>query len=415
MDIKAKRVSLYKRLGGRHHGHGHAMNKNKVCSFWLEGRCSRNPWSFLHLDLQPAPQSHKQYLLAHEDSSVRSKWTWSSPKYNSSKSALNGEAACKDSTQEAQQKVTKIGEVEGVTVVATCIHGLLAVTGIALPSGFDKLFSSSNDKSVRLWDCNTGQCTAVFNLENAIGTLITEGPWVFVGLPNAVKAWNIQADAELTLDGPSGQVYALVVGNDMLFAGTEDGSILAWKSSFETNYPELATLLKGHSRAVISLVVGVNRLYSGSMDKTIRVWDLQTFQCIQTLNGHADAVMSVLCWDSFLLSGSLDSTIKVWAATESGNLEVVYEHNEEHGVLALCGIYDADAKPILLRLCNDNIVRLYDLPTFIERGRIFSKWEVRAIQIGPGGLFFTGDATGQLFVWKLLGETSFRLHENVFV
>ncbi|CAK9155775.1 unnamed protein product, partial [Ilex paraguariensis] len=53
-------------------------------------------------------------------------------------------------------------------------------------------------------------------------------------------------------------------------------------------------------------------------------WDLQTFQCIETLNDHADAVMSVLCWDSFLLSGSLDSTIKVWAATESGNLEVVY-------------------------------------------------------------------------------------------
>ncbi|KAI8025986.1 Zinc finger CCCH domain-containing protein 48 [Camellia lanceoleosa] len=76
------------------------------------------------------------------------------------------------------------------------------------------------------------------------------------------------------------------------------------------------------------------------------------------------------------------------------------------GVLALCGIHDAEAKPILLCSCNDNSVRLYDLPSFTERGRLFAKQEVRAIQIGPGGLFFTGDATGQLAVWKLAGESS---------
>lgn len=43
---------------------------------------------------------------------------------------------------------------------------------------------------------------------------------------------------------------------------------------------------------------------------------------------------------------------------------------------------------------------------FTERGRLFAKREVRAIQIGTGGLFFTGDATGQLTVWKLAGESS---------
>lgn len=31
------------------------------------------------------------------------------------------------------------------------------VTGIALPSGSDKLYSGSKDESVRLWDCQTGQ------------------------------------------------------------------------------------------------------------------------------------------------------------------------------------------------------------------------------------------------------------------
>ncbi|XP_022852470.1 zinc finger CCCH domain-containing protein 63-like isoform X2 [Olea europaea var. sylvestris] len=196
----------------------------------------------------------------------------------------------------------------------------------------------------------------------------------------------------------------MVMDNDMLFAGTEEGTILVWKCDTETNIPELTAQMKGHTGAVCSLVLGANsRLYSGSSDNTIRVWDLQTLQCTQTLNGHARDVTSVICWDSYLLSASLDNTLKVWAATDSGNLEVIYEHKEEHGVVALFGMTDAEAHSILFCSYNDNTVRIYDLPSFNERGRIFSEQQVQVIQIGIGGLFFTGDAAGQLSVWKLLG------------
>jgi hypothetical protein len=37
---------------------------------------------------------------------------------------------------------------------------------------------------------------------------------------------------------------------------------------------------------------------------------------------------------------------------------------------------------------------------FNDRGRLFSKQEIRAIQMGPGGLFFTGDGSGELKVWQ---------------
>ncbi|MFS7914851.1 putative transcription factor WD40-like family [Helianthus anomalus] len=51
---------------------------------------------------------------------------------------------------------------------------------------------------------------------------------------NPVEAWNVQTSAELSLNGPVGQVYSLVVGNDLLFVGTQDGSILAWKYNAAT-------------------------------------------------------------------------------------------------------------------------------------------------------------------------------------
>ena len=98
-----------------------------------------------------------------------------------------------------------------------------------------------------------------------------------------------------------------------------------------------------------------------------------------------------------------------WFATEGGNLDVTYTHNEGHasychsflfiswwilvlcilvcfyepfyqgnvsnngdifcfllqGVLALFGMNVSEGKPILLCSCNDNSVRLYELPSWV--------------------------------------------------
>ncbi|GJV20879.1 zinc finger CCCH domain-containing protein 48-like protein [Tanacetum coccineum] len=136
--------------------------------------------------------------------------------------------------------------------------------------------------------------SGVINLGGEVGCMLNEGPWMFVGLPNLVKAWNVQTSAELSLNGPVGQVYSLAVGNELLFAGVQDSNILAWKYNTVTNCFEPVTALQGHSAAVVTLV-----------------WNLENLQCLQTLTGHTSVVMSVLCWDQFLLSCSLDKTIKV--------------------------------------------------------------------------------------------------------
>ncbi|XVF58489.1 hypothetical protein PTKIN_Ptkin07bG0070100 [Pterospermum kingtungense] len=283
-----------------------------------------------------------------------------------------------------------------------------AIRGIALPSGSDKLYSGSSDGTARIWDCNTGQCAHLANLGSEVGSLITEGHWVFIGMKNVVKALNTQTENEFSLKGPVGQVYAMVVAGDMLYAGAQNGAIFAWRGSVGANTFLEAGLLEGHTGAVLCLTVGDKKLFSGSVDQTIRMWDIDTLHCIQTLNGHADAVMSLVHWNGHLFSCSLDCTIKVWFATEGQNWEVIHTHKEEKGVLTLCGMIDAETKPVLFCSCNDDTVRLYELPLFKERGRLFSEREVRAIERGPNGLFFTGDATGSLTVWTWLQETQGR-------
>lgn len=85
-------------------------------------------------------------------------------------------------------------------------------------------------------------------------------------------------------------------------------------------------------------------------------------------------------------------------------MEVTYTHHEKHVVLALSGMADPQGKPILLCSCKDNYVRLYDLPSFAKRGALFAKQQVHTITVVFGGLFFTGDATGTLSIWKWMDD-----------
>ncbi|XP_061350604.1 zinc finger CCCH domain-containing protein 48-like [Gastrolobium bilobum] len=381
-----------------------------TCAYWLAGRCNRNPCRFLHRET-PLP-SAPYYNAYRYQRKPRSNVIEASQKpLESVASQKPSQSVCRywmeDNCLRGDhcQNLHSWFYGDRLSIVAKLQDHKKVVTGIALPVGSDKLFSGSTDGTVRMWDCHSGQCVNVINVGAEVTSLISEGPWVFVGVRDVVKAWNIQTTSEFTLDGPKGQVLALIVGHDKLFAGAEDGVISAWRGSSEAISPfERIESLSGHTKAVVCLTVNRNMLYSGSRDHSIMVWDLDTLVCKMTLNGHTDVVRSLICWDNYLLSSSYDCTIKVWGASEEGTLKVTYTHTEKNDVLALCGMTDAEDKHILLCSCRDSSVRLYELPSFSEMGRLFTKKEVRSLEIGPGGLFFTGDCTGLLMVWKWLEE-----------
>ncbi|CAK7356067.1 unnamed protein product [Dovyalis caffra] len=71
--------------------------------------------------------------------------------------------------------------------------------------------------------------------------------------------------------------------------------------------------------------------------------------------------------------------MKVWAMKDGSYLELVHTHEEKHGILEIFGMQDAQGKPVLFCSCNDNCVRLYELDSFTERGRICAKKEASAI------------------------------------
>lgn len=81
----------------------------------------------------------------------------------------------------------------------------------------------------------------------------------------------------------------------------------------------------------------------------------------------------------------------------------LYTHTKNNAELSsLFGMLDAEAKPVLFSSGKDSAIRLYELPSFKLRAGIFSRREVEVDQIGPAGLFFPGDASGSVGVWKWL-------------
>ncbi|CAN0870293.1 Zinc finger CCCH domain-containing protein 17 [Linum grandiflorum] len=389
-----------------------------VCHYWQQGRCNRNPCRFVHGELpsttyssqprsnvyvrgsqikQPsAPvDDHRrntpqkpQVVVAEDDG--KSKETvcrqWISGNCCRGDECKFSHAWCRG------DGLLMMAQLDG--------HGNSAVTGLSLPpvGGVDKLFSGGNDGLVQAWDCISGQIAGTLDVGGKIGCLVTDGDWLYVGLPNMVKARNLRSGTEYTLSGPTGQVYALEVAMGVIFAGGQDGMIWSCKTAAQEQ-GNLSASLTGHTSPVVSLKFEGGRLFSGSIDGTIKVWDGSTLQLLETFKGHEGPVMSLLFFGEFLLSCSLDCKIKVW----SGSGEVIYTHEEADGALALRGVV-VNGKPMLLCSWNNNSVGVYELPSFVEKGRMYTKGEVRSFGEGPDGMVLTGDAAGIVTVWRLMEE-----------
>jgi WD40 repeat protein len=56
-----------------------------------------------------------------------------------------------------------------------------------MPQGASQLYTGSQDESVRVWDCTTGQCTNVVQMGGDVGALLSAPGWLFIGLPNEVQ------------------------------------------------------------------------------------------------------------------------------------------------------------------------------------------------------------------------------------
>ncbi|EDR02557.1 uncharacterized protein LACBIDRAFT_393910 [Laccaria bicolor S238N-H82] len=206
-----------------------------------------------------------------------------------------------------------------------------AVKSVAFSPDGRHIVSGSDDKTVRVWDAQTGQ-TVMHPLKGHEDHVTSvafspDGRHIISGSDDkTVRVWDAQTGQEVMdpLKGHEFWVKSVAFSPDgrHIVSGSCDKTVRLWDA--QTGQSVMHPL-KGHHAWVTSVTFSPDGRYivSGSCDKTVRVWDAQTGQSVMhPLKGHHGWVASVaFSPDSrHIVSGSCDNTVRVWDAQTGQNV-----------------------------------------------------------------------------------------------
>jgi len=227
------------------------------------------------------------------------------------------------------------------------------VTAVMFSSDGRRLASSSDDDTVRLWNANTG--VALHILEGHSGrvkavTFSFDGRWLAsCSSDKTVRLWDANTGAALhTLEGHSSWVMAVTFSPDgrQLASCSGDETVRLW----DVNTGEALQTLQGHSSVVRTVTFSScgRQLASCSSDKTIRLWDANKGTALHTLVGHSDCVMAVTFSSNGqrLASWSVDNTVRDWDANTGAALDALPLDALPCGVQLLSSYFDFDQETV---------------------------------------------------------------------
>ncbi|KAF7970637.1 hypothetical protein HWV62_23362 [Athelia sp. TMB] len=270
--------------------------------------------------------------------------------------------------------------------------------------------SGSEDKSVRVWDPETGALiTAPFEGHTSSVTSVafsTDGQYIASGsYDNSVCVWNTETGALVArlFVGRTRSVNSVAFSPDgqRIASGSKDQSITIW--TWETG-ALIAVPFKGHTGAVFSVAFSPDgrRIASGLEDRSVRVCDAETGALVAgPFKGHTGIVYSVAFSSDgkHITSGSQDKSVRVWDA-ETGVLSAAPFEGHTRQVFSVA--FSPDGHHIVSG-SFDQSVRVWD----VESGALVAgpfqghtNW-IRSVAFSPDGQrIASGSDDMSVRVWR---------------
>lgn len=268
-----------------------------------------------------------------------------------------------------------------------------------------RILSGAVDKTVRLWDTETGRCLRVFEGHTEVVFSVAwsaDGGRALSGSDDGtVRLWDVETGRCLrVLKSNKGGIRSCAMGSDQRRAlfGTEYGIVQLW--DVETG--RCLGVLEGHREIVWSVAWSADqrRALSSSFDRTVRLWDVETGHCLRVLEGHT-SIVGTVAWSADggrAISGSNDCTVRLWDIETGRCLRVLEGHTDAIWSVA----WSADQRRAL-SASWDKTVRMWDM----EAGRCLRTFdghtnEVLSVAWSADQCHaFSGDDKGGIRVWDL--------------
>ena len=256
----------------------------------------------------------------------------------------------------------KVKDPKSAKRYATMGHIDAISSAVIDPSG-QYILSSSMDRTLRLWDLNSGDRKKVYSLRNAHVLSVSFSP-----------------------DGR----YAICGGSDNLLR------------LFDIKQSRLVRTLQGHHGAVNSVMFSPKgqRVLSASSDGTVKVWDIDEGKAVRTLSGHKDGVNTcAFSPDSrYIISGGDNGEIILWETTTGLQVNSLKSTASAVNAMALL-----PGGKFLLAAYQDRSLKLWNTITGhqekIYRGHLKS---VTAVAIfSKGRTAVSGSRDGRIIIWDI--------------
>ncbi|HEY0323046.1 MAG TPA: protein kinase [Pyrinomonadaceae bacterium] len=277
------------------------------------------------------------------------------------------------------------------------------VMPIAFSPDGKTLASGSTDKTIKLWDVQTGALKQTLTgHSNGVHSLefSPDGMTLASGSDDkTIKLWNAQTGAlKQTLTAHNSAVHTIAFSPDgnTLASGSTDKTIKVW----DVHTGALKQTLTGHAETVkmVAFSPDGKQLASCSDDKTIKLWDVQSGALKQTLTGHSSGVHAIAFSPDgkLIASGSIDMTIKLWDVQTGALKQTLAGHS--NGVHTIA--FSPDGR-LLASGSNDKTIKLWDVQSGALKQTLSGHTDpVMSVTFSPGGkLLASGSMDKTIKLW----------------
>ncbi|RUR83519.1 WD40 repeat domain-containing protein [Chlorogloeopsis fritschii PCC 9212] len=330
--------------------------------------------------------------------------------------------------QKLREYFAAIGDIQGITQVEEILYAIAnlkikrqenyaylshtlsghigKITSLAISPDGQIIVSGSADKTIKLWDLNTGKSIRTLNEnvgEVSSVAISPDGNFLAIGScqhpKSNVKVWHLATGKLLhTLLGHQKPVNFVTISPDGLILASGSNKIKIWNLH---KGDRICTLWHASSVHAAAISADGSILASASSDSKIRLWNPRTGEPLRTLSGHTGEVHSVAIHPNgkVLFSGSADNTIKIWDLDSGKMLHTFAGHSDEVKSVTI----SPDGQT-LFSSSADNAIKIWCL----QSGELLQtltghSGTVNAIAVSPDGKFIVSGSSDQTIkIWQVV-------------